>query len=726
MRIIAFVIVFGLLINSCQNSAVNEINIEPQIESVLSQLTLKEKVDLCHAQSKFSTKGVARIGLPEVWMSDGPHGIRAEIEWDSWSQIGQTNDSCTAFPALTCLAASFNEQLSYKYGKAIGEEARYRRKEVLLGPGVNIYRTPLNGRNFEYMGEDPYLASKMVVPYIKGVQENGVAACLKHWVVNNQELWRGHINVNVSERALREIYFPAYKAAVKEAGLWAMMGAYNKFRGQHCCHNDYLNNKVLKGEWGFDGVIISDWGGVHNTDEAAYNGMDMEMGTWTDGLNLNHANAYDNYYLAMPFYEKLKSGEIEESVVDDKARRILRLMYRTSLDKNRPLGSFASEEHFNVAREVAQEGIVLLKNENSFFPLDAEAKLKIAVIGENATKAMTVGGGSSELKTKYEISPLDGIKNRFKNAEIVYAMGYAATIHDWQGERPSGYDNEKLKEEAISVAKDADVVLFIGGLNKHYHQDSEGADRKIYGLPYGQPELIDELKKVNSNLGVILITGNAVETPWLSQVDGLLQAWYLGSEAGNAIADVISGDVNPSGKLPFTFPVKLEDNAAHHYGEMSYPGDNVDQYYKEGIFVGYRWHETKQIEPQFAFGYGLSYTQFEISDVTINSTNFKSADELVVSCKVKNIGNKSGAEVVQVYVGKKDSKVERAIKELKGFKKIKIDPNNEAQVSIPVSIEKLAFWNEETNAWEVESGEYFVAIGNASNNISSELMFSVQ
>ncbi|MDA3893756.1 MAG: glycoside hydrolase family 3 C-terminal domain-containing protein [Salinivirgaceae bacterium] len=715
---------FFILLIGCSTQS-EKVDVEQEIEAILKQLTLKEKVDLCHAQSKFSTKGVARLGIPEIWMSDGPHGVRAEIAWDSWDQLGWTNDSCTAFPALTCLAASFNEKLSYKYGKAIGEEARYRKKEVLLAPGINIYRTPLNGRNFEYMGEDPYLASKMVVPYVKGVQGNGVAACVKHFALNNQEKWRGHINVNISERALREIYLPAHKASVIEGGAWAIMGAYNKFRGQHCCHNEELNNKILKGEWGFDGVVISDWGGVHDTKEAALYGMDMEMGTWTDGLHKTKYNAYDNYHLAMPFYEKIKNGEIDESVVDDKVRRILRLMYRTCLNKERPLGSFATQEHFNTAREIAQEGIVLLKNENNFFPINPEAKLKIAVIGHNATHPMTIGGGSSELKTHHEISPLEGIKARFKNAEILYSMGYSAGIGKWWTELPSPYNADSLKTEALKVAKEADLVLFIGGLNKNLHQDSEGTDRKSLNLSYGQDELIEELNKVNEKVGVILVTGNAVAMPWINQVDAVLQTWYLGSEAGNAIADVISGDVNPSGKLPFTFPVRLEDNGAISFGELSYPGDSINQYYKEDIYVGYRWHETKNIKPLFAFGFGLSYSDFEIKESKISKKQFSSGEKLIVNCTVSNTGTIDGAEVVQVYIGKVNSKVDRAVKELKGFKKVFVKGNNDELVSVTIDIDELAFWNEEIDGWELEKGEYFIAIGNSSDNISTQIPFEV-
>ncbi len=399
--------------------------IEERVEDALSRMTLEEKVAMCHAQSKFSSAGVPRLGIPDNWMTDGPHGIRPEVFWDEWDQAGWTNDSCIAFPALTCLAATWNPEMSMLYGKAIGEEARYRNKNVLLGPGVNIYRTPLNGRNFEYMGEDPYLASRMVVPYIKGVQSNGVAACVKHFALNNQEIARHTVNVNVSDRALYEIYLPAFKAAVQEGGAWAIMGAYNLYKGQHCCHNQYLLNDILRKEWGYDGVVVSDWGGVYDTKQSAYNGLDMEFGTWTNGLTEGKSFAYEDYFLSKPFFDLLKSGEIEESIVDAKVRNILRLVFRTNMNTKRPWGSFGTEEHGLAGRKIAEEGIVLLQNKNDVLPLDLNKTKKIAVIGENAIKVMVVGGGSSSLKARYETSPLDGIKKRIgSSAEVVYARGY--------------------------------------------------------------------------------------------------------------------------------------------------------------------------------------------------------------------------------------------------------------------------------------------------------------
>ena len=708
--VILIVAVFGIKAQGKQD-------IEKRIDEILARLTLEEKVAMCHAQSKFSSPGVPRLGIPEIWMSDGPHGVRGEINWDNWGYAGWTNDSITAFPALTCLAATFNPDLSYQYGVAVGEEARYRKKDILLGPGVNIYRTPLNGRNFEYMGEDPKLASVMVVPYVKGVQSNGVAACVKHYVLNNQEHWRGHINVEVSDRALHEIYLPAFKAAVQQAGVWSIMGAYNQFRGQHTTHNKMLMNDILKGDWGFDGVVVSDWGSAHDTKEAALYGLDIEMGSWTNGLTSSIDLAYDNYYLAKPFLKLLKEGEIEEAVLNDKVRRILRLMLRTNMDPARKFGCANNEAHSAVARKVAADGIVLLKNENQFFPLNADKKMTIAVIGENATRSLTVGGGSSELKAKYEISPLDGIKSRFSNATVLYSMGYASGPSAYGRVIPSSLDADSLVNAAVKVASEADLVLYVGGLNKNHHQDCEGDDRKQFKLPFGQDELIRKILAANTNTGIVLVSGNAVEMPWLSDIQGLIQCWYNGSEAGNALADILSGDVTPSGKLPFSYPVKLKDNAAHYYGESSYPGDSINQYYKEDILVGYRWHDTKKIKPAFAFGYGLSYTSFDISNIKSDKKVYTSDDTIKIGCTVTNSGKTKGAEVVQIYIGKTKSKIKRALKELKGFKKIYLKAGEYENVEMEIPVEALKFYDENIHDWNLEKGSYTIYVGNSSDNI---------
>ncbi len=711
-----------------QNDQWTDAEIEAKIDTILPKLTLEEKVALCHAQSKFSTPGVARLGIPELWYSDGPHGVRAEVNWDDWGYAGWTNDSVTAFPALTALAASFNPDLSAAYGKAVAEEALYRGKDMMLGPGVEIYRTPLCGRNFEYMGEDPFLASKMVVPYIKAMQAQTVSCCVKHFALNNQEQWRTLVDVHVSDRALREIYLPAYEAAVKEGGAWAIMGSYNLYDGQHCCHNKKLND-ILRGEWGFDGCVVTDWGGATNTVEAANNGLDIEMGTYTNGFTESAKFAYDDYYLAKPYLKALKDGTVPMSTIDQKARNILRLMFRTTMAKHRPAGCKGSKEHFETALNVAREGITLLKNEGNILPLDPNTTKTIAVIGENATRSM-LGGGSSELKGLFEISPLEGIRNAFPKANVVWSMGYGSGPETYGRVAPSPYNADSLFKEAVKVAEKADLVIYVGGLVKAYEQDMEGGDRVEFGLPFGQDKLINSILDVNKNFIGVMISGNAAAMPWIDRVPALIQGWYLGSEAGEALADVISGKVNPSGKLPFSFPVRLEDNAAHSFSEaVVYPGVESDSYreeYKEGIFVGYRWHEAKGIKPLFPFGFGLSYTTFEISDAKIASNSLSEDAELKLSATVKNTGSRDGKEVVEVYVGKKDSRVERAPKELKGFSKVEVPAGAQKQVSISIPVKSLAFFDEAAQNWEVEKGDYVLYVGNSSDNISSEIAFSVK
>ena len=710
--------------------------IEERVEDALPRLTLKEKIALVHAQSKFSSAGVPRLGIPEFWMTDGPHGVRPEVLWDEWDQAGWTNDSCVAFPALTCLAATWNPEMSLLYGQSIGEEARYRNKTVLLGPGVNIYRTPLNGRNFEYMGEDPYLSAHMVVPYIQGVQQNGVAACVKHFALNNHEVNRHTTNVIVDDRALYEIYLPAFKAAVQEGKAWTIMGSYNLYKGQHCCHNQYLLNDILKGEWGFDGVVISDWGGAHDTDQAITNGLDMEFGSWTNGLSNGASNAYDNYYLAMPYLQRIQEGKVGTKELDDKVRRILRLAFRTTMNTSRPWGAILSPEHYEAARRIGEEGIVLLQNEGGLLPINLDKAKKIAVIGENAIKMMTVGGGSSSLKVQREISPLDGIRQRVGNqVEVVYARGY---VGDANGEYNGVVTGQNLKDdrtpdeliaEAVKVAADADYVIFIGGLNKSANQDCEDTDRAGLGLPYGQDDVIQALAKVNRNLIVVNISGNAVAMPWVKEVPAIVQDWYLGSEAGSALAAVLVGDVNPSGKLPFTFPVKLEDNAAYALGE--YTGVRSDTVinikYNESIFVGYRWADKqKKSKPLFAFGHGLSYTTFEYGKPVADAKTMSPDGKLTVKVTVKNTGSREGQEVVQLYIADKKSSLPRPLKELKGFKKIKLTPGESKEVSFVIDKEALSFFDDTKHAWIAEPGKFEAIIAASAADVKGVVPFELK
>lgn len=727
--LLCLVIGAGLQVNAQSKKPVyldDRMSIEQRVESALSLMTLEEKVALCHAQSKFSSHGVPRLGIPEIWMSDGPHGVREEILWDSWGNAGFTNDSCTAYPALTCLAATFNPSLSLAYGVAIGEEARYRRKDILLGPGVNIYRTPMNGRNFEYMGEDPYLASIMVVPYIKGVQQSGVAACVKHYALNNQEEWRGHINVNLSDRALYEIYLPAFKAAVEEGQVWSIMGSYNQLRGQHCCHNDLLLNKILKTDWKFDGAVVTDWGGAHDTKQAALNGLDIEMGSYTNGLSSKATFGYEDYFLARPFLDMLKKGEAPVSVVDDKARRVLRLIFRTAMTPNRPYGRFVCADHSETARKVAEEGIVLLKNDKQFFPAPVGKYQRIVVVGENATRSVTEGGGSSTLKVKYEVSPLQGLIAKYGKDHVVYAQGYASGPSLYDREEPSKLNTDSLFKAAVETAKNADVVYFVGGLNKNHFQDAEGGDRKTYNLPFEQDKLIEAILKVNKNVAVILISGNAVAMPWEKAVPAIVQSWYLGSEGGNAIANVLSGEVNPSGKLPFSFPKKLEDNAAHSFGRLSYPGDSINQYYKEDILVGYRWFDTKKIAPQFAFGYGLSYTSFEYGKIATDKPAYKADETIKISFTLKNTGKVDGAEAVQVYASQPKASVMRPAKELKAFQKVFLKAGETQTVSLEVKVTDMAFYNEKTMSWTVEPGEFVLRNAASAADVKSSVSIQIK
>mgnify|MGYP001124487687 FL=1 len=712
--------------------------IEERVEDALSRLTLEEKVALTHAQSKFCSPGVARLGIPEFWMTDGPHGIRPEVLWDEWEQAGWTNDSCVAFPALTCLAASWDPEIARLYGKSIGEEARYRNKTVLLGPGVNIYRSPLNGRNFEYMGEDPYLAGKMVVPYVQGVQQNGVAACVKHYALNNQEVNRHTTNVIVDDRALYEIYLPAFKAAVQEGNAWAIMGSYNLYKNQHGCHNQYLLNDILKGEWGFDGVVVSDWGGVHNTQEAITNGLDMEFGSWTNGLSNGASNAYDNYYLADPYLKLIREGKVGTKELDDKVRRILRLAYRTTMDRNRPYGSLCSEAHFAAARSIGEEGIVLLQNRNDLLPIDLNRAKRIVVIGENAIKMMTVGGGSSSLKVKYELSPLDGIRKRVGDqAEVIYARGYVGDPSGEYNGVKSGQDledsrsPEELIAEAVAVAKEADYVIFIGGLNKSAHQDCEDADRKELGLSYGQDKVITALAKANKNLIVVNISGNAIAMPWVKEVPAIVQAWYLGSEAGSAIASVLTGDVNPSGKLPFTFPASLQDVGAHKLGE--YPGTPrsdgspiVDQKYNEGIFVGYRWVDKEKTKPLYSFGHGLSYTTFAYGKAVADKKVMGQDETLTITLPVTNTGCREGSEVIQLYISDLQSSLPRPVKELKGFSKVKLAPGETREVTFTIGKEALSFFDDTRHEWVAEPGKFEAWIGASSTDIRNKVAFELK
>lgn len=703
--------------------------LEARVEDALSRMSLEEKVKVLHAQSKFSSAGVQRLGIPDLWCTDGPHGIRPEVLWDEWEQAGWTNDSCVAFPALTCLAATWNEEVAALYGKSIGEEARYREKDVLLGPGVNIYRTPLNGRNFEYMGEDPFLAAKMVVPYIQEVQKNGVAACVKHYALNNQEALRHNYNAVIDDRTLNEIYLPAFKAAVQEGGAWSIMGSYNLYKNVHVCHNQYLLNDILKRDWGFDGAVISDWGGCHDTDEAILGGLDLEFGTWTDGLTMGATNAYDTYHLADAYLERLRDGRASEEVLNDKVRRVLRLNFRTAMRSDKPFGSLCSPEHYAAARTIGNEGIVLLKNDGQLLPVKESAK-KILVVGENAIKMMTVGGGSSSLKVQREVSPLEGIKAAAGDAEVLYERGYVGDISGNYNGVVTGQDlsesrsASKLIADACNKAADADIVIFVGGLNKASHQDCEDSDRFGLELPYNQDAVIEALADANPNLAVVIVSGNAVAMPWVNKVNAIVEAWYGGSESGNALADVLFGKVNPSGKLPFTFPARLEDNGAHAL--KAYNPESEIANYSEGIFVGYRWAQKYGIEPLFAFGHGLSYTSFSYSDAKVSRKSMSEKGRIRVKTSVTNTGAVAGKEVVQLYISDEECSLERPVMELKGFKKIYLEPGQTKEVVFEIDADMLKFYDPQLSGWKLEKGRFTAHIGASSEDIRCSVAFEVK
>ncbi len=695
--------------------------LEERVKDALSRMTTHEKVQILHAQSKFTSAGVPRLGIRQLNMDDGPHGVREELEWNTWSPAKWTNDYIVAFPSLTCLAATWNRDISTAYGNAVSEEFAFRGKDIMLGPGVNIQRTPLNGRAFEYMGEDPFLAGEIVVPYIKAAQANGIACCLKHFVLNDQETDRFGVNVNVSDRAMREIYLRPFQKAVEQAHVYTIMGSYNKWKGVHCCHNDELLNGILKKEWNWDGALVSDWGGTTNTMEAALGGLDIEMGTYTDGKLKESEFGYENYYLANPFEKLIEDGTVPMSVLDEKASRVLRTIFRTAMNPKKVIGNQCSEAHYDVCRQIGEEGIVLLKNEKNILPLDPSKWTKyhnVLVVGENATRSLTQGGGSSELKTLRDISPLDALKKQYEQM-VDYAQGYYSgrVMYD-HVDRIDPTKQAELKAQALEAAKGADLIIFIGGLNKNTHQDCENGDREGYDLPYGQNELISELAKIQKNIVVVTFGGNPYAMPWLKEVAAVVHCWYLGSESGTALANVLSGKVCPSGKLPVTFAEKYEDYPYVQYGKEAYPGVNKEVYYKEGIFVGYRHFTTNNVKPLFPFGFGLSYTTFAYGKPSGHATG----NDIVISVDVTNTGKVAGKEIVQIYSSVQQSNVPRPAKELKGFAKTKLlQPGESETLHIAIPKEELNYYDERQHGWRLASGTYTFHVGTNVNDIKGRL-----
>ncbi|WP_240348397.1 glycoside hydrolase family 3 C-terminal domain-containing protein [Longitalea arenae] len=705
-----------------QRSEKAGITTEQKIRALISEMTLREKVSLLHGNSKFNVSGIKRLGIPEWALSDGPHGVRAEVNRHDWAYAGWTNDSATCFPPGTALAATWNPALAYKQGLVLGEEARFRKKDILLGPGVNIIRSPLCGRNFEYMSEDPLLVSRMAVAYIKALQSKDVAASVKHWLANNQEEHRDSVDVTMSERALREIYLPAFKASVMEGGAYTVMAAYNRFRGEWCSENDYLNREILRKEFDFKGVLMTDWSAAHTTVKAALTGLDLEMGT--------DKKDYNEWYFADPLIKAVEEGKVPVSVVDEKVANVLRVMFHTKVfdEQKREKGIMNTAEHQQAAYNSAAEAAVLLQNNGKLLPLHFDKIRSIAVIGDNATRKHCSGGLSSEVKTLYEITPLQALQQKFgAQVKINYAQGYEkqSTFREGNNSGQSGSSkvNWKLIDEAVALARESDLVLFFGGLNHDF--DTESSDKQNMDLPYGQEILIHEVAKANPKTVVVIIAGSPVELAGIvHRVPAIVWSWFGGMEAGNAVVDVLSGKVNPSGKLPFTLPVSLAQSPAHALG--NFPGSNLKVNYEEDILVGYRWFDTKKIQPQFPFGYGLSYTNFSISHFSTDRTSYGKNETIRVKFTIKNTGSVYGAEVVQLYVSDPVCSVLRPEKELKAFQKVFLKPGETKTVEIPVKVADLAFYDESKKAWNTEAGEYILQLGNSSRAIFQKIKISVK
>lgn len=732
MKKIIGVIACGLFLNaaaaSSQVTDKEKVQMEKRIEKLIKKMTLEEKVGLLHGNSKFYVAGVERLGIPEWSLSDGPHGVRAEINRHDWAYAGWTNDSASYFPTGTAFAAAWNPELAYRRGEVLGEEARWRKKDVLLGPGVNIIRSPLCGRNFEYMSEDPYMNSVLAVAYIKGLQSRDVACSVKHFAVNNQETNRTTVDVECSERALREIYLPAFKAAVQEGGALTVMAAYNKFCGEFCAENNYLVRKILRNEWGFDGVYVTDWGAAHSTVPSMEAGLDLEMGTLID--------KYEDWYYANPLIEAVKSGKIPMSLVDEKVGDVLRVMIKTNvLDPKKRFGpgSMNTKEHQQATYDAAAEAIVLLKNQNNLLPLDFSSIKSLAVIGDNATRKHSNGGLSSEIKAVYEVTPLEALRAKWGDkVDIRFAQGYeklSTFVEGSNNGQSSGTFSSKTQEsdallkEAVEVARTSDVALLVCGLNHDY--DTESFDRLNMDIPYGQVELIQEVVKANPRTIVIMIAGSPLN---MAAVDicspAIVWAWFNGMEGGNALVDVLSGKVNPSGKMPFTTPVSLDQSPAHALG--NFPGRDLKVNYEEDILVGYRWFDTKGLPVVYPFGYGLSYTTFNYSNLNTDKKTYDQADTIQATFTLTNTGDREGAEVAQLYVSDPVCSVMRPVKELKGFKKVFLKPGESRRITLDIPVSSLAFYSEAQSQFVVEPGEFILQLGASASDITQRISVEVK
>jgi len=688
---------------------------EAKIAAIVKKLTLEEKIAMLHANGIFTSAGVPRLGIPDLVTDDGPLGVREDVK-EGWGSANLTTDSATFFPNGSALAATWNPELAYRFGHDMGEEAHARKKTVMLAPAFNICRTPLCGRTYEYYSEDPFLNSRLAVQSVKGIQSQHVAACVKHFAVNNQEVERGRVSVDVDERALREIYLPAFKASITEGNAWTIMSAYNKLRGTYCSENDYLLNQILKGEWKFKGIVISDWGGTHTTVNAANHGLDLEMGS---------GPKYDSYFFAKKLLDSVKAGRVSMKVIDEKVSRILWVMYHTSMSENQPEGKLNTPEHSKTVYDIASESIVLLKNDQHLLPINTSAIKSIAVIGDNATRTFHLGGFGAGVKARYEVTALAGLQDRLgKTVEIKYAQGYSGVYKPARrgAVEEAAKPDSALIQQAVATAKSTDLaILFIGG-NRDY--ESEGRDRKDLSLPFAEQALVDAVTAANPNTIVVVVGGAPYDIGKIKENNStIVWSWYNGSENGNALADVLIGKINPSGRLPFTFPAELKDSPAHALN--AYPGENLKVDYKEGILVGYRWFDTKKIEPLYPFGYGLSYTDYKYSGLFTNKKSYKSTDYITATLKVKNTGKYAGKETIQLYVSKKGSVVERAEKELKAFKKVKIASGETADVNLQIPVKDLAYYDVKTKSWIVEKGKYELLAGASSRDIKDRVTVEV-
>ena len=719
---------------------------DKKINKIIAQMTLEEKVEMLHSKTNMSSEGVPRLGIQDIKYTDGPFGIREE-NGDGFRSLGWTLDSATYFPTGSALAATWSKEMAYKNGWAMGKEGRLRGKDIILGPAINIQRLPVGGRTYEYLSEDPVLSARLSVEYTKGSQDAGTAVCLKHYALNNQETDRGSVDVIADERTMREIYLKPFEAAIKEGGAMCVMPAYNKVNGVYCSENAHLNNEILRDEWGFKGMTVSDWGGTHSTMGAALGGLCVQM-------------TGDNYF-GQALIDSVRNGALDEAVVDAKVREILRLRFAIDPVPEDVANTIMTSqpETQKIAYEIAQKSIVLLKNEAGNLPIAKDVK-KIAVIGQNAVLTTAAGGIGAGVKTLYEITPLEGIQARAEKAgvEVVYAPGYKNYQMRMGWGRPSAGPvnplvansidepaDPALLAEAVALAKDADMVIFFGGTNKSI--ETEGSDRKNIDLPCGQNEVIKALYEANPNVATVLISGGPTDLRYLEPYSpAIVQGWWNGLEGGTALAEVLFGDIAPSGKLPFTFPLKLEDSPAYATGSFPGEGSGEDLFtlmyrldatgytreqireyiaslpdpvseYREGILVGYRWYDTKDVPVMYAFGHGLSYVEFEYGALTCKQKK----DKIQVSFDLKNLGDMEADEVAQLYVKRLDSKVERAEKELEAFERVALKAGETKNVTLEFPLSELAHWDNETNGWVLEPGKIEILVGSASNDIRQSI-----